>query len=219
MPDDPTPDALMHALSMAMDSEVMTDYFRRASEPVKVVRREVDCFLPTGSGKTESYLAMIAEAKTWPQAPAKRAWYARVSPLRIAGFAVFIAGRKRAALGIEWHAHLSGETGGGLPEDRQVREAGGFLLAAIRYRFQDLVDLLWRPTDTVLASRELSNLFVLLASLGVAVVFIRQGGLNGLADNLASVAVVWGAAFGLIHLGRRWRDVKPPERKPRRTRQ
>lgn len=202
----------MHAVSIAMDSAVTTEEFRRASEPVKVTR----ACLATGSGKTASFLAL--EAKLWTLAPVKRPWYARLSE-RLANLAVFLAGRKRAVMGSEWCAHLSGETGKGLPAVRQVREAAGFLLAAIRYRLQDLADLLWRPVDTVLASRELSNLIVVLATLGVTVVFIRQGGLNGLADNLGSVAVVWGAALGLIHVGRRWRDLNPPERKLRRRKQ
>ena len=65
----------------------------------------------------------------------------------------------------EWCAHLAGETGAGLPEGRQVREAAGFVLAAMRCRFQDLADLLWQPVDALLASRELSSLVVLLPTL------------------------------------------------------
>jgi hypothetical protein len=103
-----------------------------------------------------------------------------------------------------------------LPEGRQVREASGFVLAAVRYRLQDLADLLWQPADAVLASRELSSLFVLLATLSVSVLFIRQGGLYGLADHLEEVAVAGGWAYALIRIGRWWRDVKPPKRKPRR---
>jgi hypothetical protein len=59
-------------------------------------------------------------------------------------------------------------------------------------------------------------LLVLAPTLGVSALFIRQGGLYGLADHLEAVAVVWGAAAGLIHFGRKWRDVRPPEREPRR---
>lgn len=152
-------------------------------------------------------------------APRNPAWYGRVSPQRLTGLAVFIAGRERAAVGDEWRSHLSGQTGAGLSPDRQVREAAGFVVAAIHYRLQDLADLIWRPADAVLRSWALSSFFVFLAMVSVSVVFIRQGGLDALADNLGGVAVVWGAAFGLIHVGRRWRDVKPPERKPRRRRQ
>ena len=80
--------------------------------------------------------------------------------------------------------------------------------------FRDAADLAWQPVDGMLASRKLSNLLVLIVTLATAMIFIRQGRVYALADNLGSVAVVWGAAFGLIHYGRKWRDVKPPERKP-----
>jgi hypothetical protein len=140
----------------------------------------------------------------------------KISPQRLTGLAVLIAGRQRAAVSGEWQSHLAGETGAGLPEDRQLRDAAGFMCAAVRYRFHDVADLLWRPVDALLASRELSSLFVLLATLGVSVFFIREGRLYGLADHLEDVAVVAGFAYWLIRVGRWWRDVKPPERKPRR---
>jgi hypothetical protein len=147
----------------------------------------------------------------------RRAWWLfGVSPQRLTTLAILIAGRKRADLRSEWRSHLSGETGAGLPQNRQVREAAGFMLAALRYRLQDLTDLAWQPVDALLSSRELSNLFVLLATLSVSVIFIRQGRLDGLADNLGSVAVVFTAAFGLIHVGRKYRDAQPPKREPRK---
>jgi hypothetical protein len=100
-----------------------------------------------------------------------------------------------------------------------VREAAGFVLAAVRYRLYDLAELLWRPAEALLASRLLSGLFVLLPTLCVSVLFFVAGGLLGLAEHLEDVAVAWGAAFGLIQAGRHWRDVKPPEHKPRRKKQ
>ena len=149
----------------------------------------------------------------------KRAQRARVSSQRLTGLAAFIAGHKRAVIGNEWRAHLSGETGAGLSADRLTREAAGFILAAIRFRVEDAADLAWRPVDAVLASRTLSNLMVLTVTLATAAIFARQGGVYGVADNLVGVGVVWGAAFGLIHYGREWRDVKPAERKPRRAKE
>jgi hypothetical protein len=140
-----------------------------------------------------------------------------ISPERLADFAAFISGPERADdLREEWRCHLAGETGAGLPDDRQIQVATGLMVSAIRYRLQDLADRLGEPVDALLRSRELSGLLVLAPTLWVSVLFIQQGGLYGLADHLEPVAVVWGAAIGLIRLGRKWRDVKPPERKPRR---
>jgi hypothetical protein len=206
-----------------MTTAITSLHHCRDSEPVKRIAVPIEVFDlilkgPPGIGKTGLLVeAMkICEAQEKPRISGNRLWYSRVSPQRLAGFAVFIAGRERADLGCEWRAHLSGETGRGLSPDRQVREAAGFLCAAIRYRLQDAADSAWRSVDAALASRGVSNLFVLLATLSVSVLFIRQGGVNGLADNLGSVAVVWGACFGLVHVGRQWRGVKPPEHKPRK---
>ena len=124
---------------------------------------------------------------------------------------MLIAGRQRAEVGCEWASHLAEVSDG-----RQVREAAGFVHAAISYRLQDLVDLLWIPADVVLASRELSTLAVLLATLTAAVISIHGGGLYGLVNNLANIAVVWAGSYGLIRVGRWWRGVKPPKHKPRR---
>jgi hypothetical protein len=137
----------------------------------------------------------------------------------LTGLAVFIAGEGRPELKAEWRSHLSGESGRGLPSRRQAREATGFVLAAVRYRLQDAADLAWRPVDTLLESRELSNLTVVLATLVIVVFFLHRGGLNDLADHLEQAAVVPTFALAMIHCGRRYRQVKPPKRKPRRSRQ
>jgi hypothetical protein len=146
-------------------------------------------------------------------------WLFEVSPQRLTRLAILIAGRRGDDVCWEWRSHLAGETGAGWPEGRQVREAAGFVLAAVRYRLYDLAELLWRPAEALLASRVLSGLFVLLPTLCVSVLFFVAGGLLGLAEHLEDVAVLWGAAFGLIQAGRHWRDVKPPEHKPRRKKQ
>ena len=147
-----------------------------------------------------------------------RPWYARMSPQRLTGIAVFIAGRERADLGEEWRAHLCEQTGRGLRADQQAMEAVGFVRAAVLCRAEDVEDRLWESVDAVLASRWMSSLFVLLAMVSMAVVFIRQGGLYGLADNIGGVAVVFATALGVVHVGRKVRGVKPPEHKPRRGR-
>jgi hypothetical protein len=78
------------------------------------------------------------------------------------------------------------------------------------------VDLAWSPADVVLATRNLSNLVVVAATLAVAALCVRDNGLDGLIINLPGLAVVWAAAYGLIRLGRWWRGVYPPEHTPRR---
>lgn len=149
--------------------------------------------------------------------PRKRARHARVSPQKLTRVAVLIAGRERPAVQDEWRSHLSGEAGAGLPADRQVRAAAGFVLAAIRFRLQDIAEAVWRRVDALLASRLLSNLFVLAPTLGMAVAFLRHGGLYNAAVNFQNIGAVWVAAYALVRTGRWWREVKPPERKPRRT--
>lgn len=144
----------------------------------------------------------------------------QVPPHRLLSIAVFLAGHKRAdAIREEWRDHLSGTTGQGFPVERQAREAAGFVCAAVRYRLQDAADLAWRPVDAALASRELSNLIVMVTTLSVAVISIHGAGVYGLVSNLSNVAVAWVATYGLIRVGRWWRDVRPPERKPRRSKE
>lgn len=220
-PDDPDgpnrEKAFGHYYSMAMEAAFARH--RCSLEKVNptivadVDFEDVDAMYVDDSGK----LVLVQVKRRSP--PAKRPWYARISAQRLAGVAVFIAGRNRAALGSEWCAHLSGETGTGLPQGRQQQAAAGFVLAAVRYRLQDVADLAWQPVDAMIGSRELSNLVVLLATLGMAVVFLRDGGLYNFAVNFQNVAAVWAAAYGLIRVGRWWRAVKPPERKPRRTKE
>jgi hypothetical protein len=139
-----------------------------------------------------------------------------MSPQRLTGIAVFIAGRER---GEEWRAHLGEQTGRGLSADQQAMEAAEFVRAAVLCRAEDVEDWLWESVDAVLASRWMSSLFVLLAMVSIAVVYIRQDGLYGLADNIGGVAVVFATAVGVIHVGRKVRDVKLPEHEPRRKRQ
>ncbi|HEY2242180.1 MAG TPA: hypothetical protein VGI21_25475 [Streptosporangiaceae bacterium] len=75
-------------------------------------------------------------------------------------------------------------------------------------------ELAWLPVDTVLAARDLSNLVVVAATLAVAMLCVRDGGLTAVIVNIPALAVVWGAAYGLIRLGRRWRGVRPPRHEP-----
>lgn len=81
-------------------------------------------------------------------------------------------------------------------------------------RFRYGVELAWSPVDVVLAARDLSNLVVVAATLVVAILCAHYGGLTLLIMNLPALAVVWGAAYGMIRLGRWWRGVGPSDHEP-----
>jgi hypothetical protein len=63
------------------------------------------------------------------------------------GLVVFLAGRKRSALADEWSAHLVGGSGHDPVTWRKVREALGFVAAAVHYRLADAADAAWTPVD------------------------------------------------------------------------
>jgi hypothetical protein len=84
----------------------------------------------------------------------------------------------------------------------------------LRRHLRHGVELAWSPVDAVLAARDLSNLVVMAATLAVAIPCARDGSLIAVIMNLPSLAVVWGAVYGLIRLGRWWRGVRPPEHEP-----
>ena len=140
-------------------------------------------------------------------------------PGLLTGAAVFLAGRKRSTIGLEWRAHLAGWTGCGLSPRKQIRAAGGFVWAAIRYRLQDAADLAWRPMDAVLRSRILSNLFVLGPVAVTLVAIVRHDGRFGLVADVQDPIMLGIFLFAVIRIGREWREIKLPEPKPRRSRQ
>jgi hypothetical protein len=102
-------------------------------------------------------------------------------PEKLTGAAVFLAGKKRSALAIEWKSHLVGWTGTELSLRSQLWAALGLLGAAVRLRLEDAVDLAWwRSVDAVLRSRAKSNLFVWLPTLGIVLAIVYHEGLYGL---------------------------------------
>ncbi len=130
--------------------------------------------------------------------------------------AALIAGRKRPSLRAEWHAHLAGESGHEPPTWRKVLKALGFIISAIRCRLGDVADAAWGPTDAVLKSRSLSNLFTLTPTALAALTLFRHGGTIGLLGSAESVSAIYLALYALVLAGRRYRDVKPSEPKRRR---
>jgi hypothetical protein len=132
-------------------------------------------------------------------------------------FAGLLAGRKHSASRIEWLAHLAGERGHHLGRRSQTFAALGFVVAAVRFRFEDATDLAWMPVDAVLRSRFLSGIFIMGPVLAVVLVILRRDGRYGLVldiqDPFCTGVCTWGTIFGL----RKYRKVKPPEPKPRRV--
>jgi hypothetical protein len=80
--------------------------------------------------------------------------------------------------------------------------------------FRHGVELAWSPVDAVLAARTLSNLAVMAATLAVVILIAWSGGLTAVITNIPALAVVWGAVYGLIRLGRWWRGVGPAKHEP-----
>jgi hypothetical protein len=149
----------------------------------------------------------------------RRRVYGKVvlSPRSLTRVAVILAGQKRSAVGEEWRRHLLGESDHGLIQREQIRAARGFVWAAVRYRLQDAIDQAWRPVDAVLRSRTWSNLFVLIPSAMVSLFILRNEGTLGVLKSAESITAIGGIFYGLIRVGRSWRDAKPPEPKVRRV--
>lgn len=158
---------------------------------------------------------MILERFLWHSSPDRAAWPA----LALERLAVLIAGSSRACLRAEWRDHLSGEDGRGLPAGQQARAAAGFVVAAVRYRLQDAADAAWRPVDAVLASRAWSGAVVWLPAFAAVTIVVCRDGVYGVVANFENLASLTGSLFLAIRGGRKWRAVKPPERKPRRDQQ
>lgn len=133
--------------------------------------------------------------------------------------AALLAGSRRPVLRAEWHAHLAGESGHDPVTWRKVRQALGFVVAAIQLRLADAAGLAWRPADAVLRSRTLSNLFVWGPVIVAAVAIVRREGRYGLVVGDQQLAELGGSLYLAIRVGRWWRNVKPPEPKARRARE
>ena len=130
--------------------------------------------------------------------------------------ATAIAGRRRRqTLWAEWQSHLAGEDGRELAARRKARAALGFVFGALQMRLRDLGDLAWIPSDRVLGSRILSNLFVLVPTASVGTSIYLHAGTIDVMVSMESIAATGGVLYGLVKCGRWYRDVKPPDPSPR----
>jgi hypothetical protein len=138
------------------------------------------------------------------------------SPESLTSLAIIIVGRKRRpALRVEWRSHLAGEAGCDQSAGRKIHAALGFVRGAAKMRLRDLADLAWRPADWILGSRLLSNLIVLLPTVVVGVIILRDAGTIGIMESMESITATGGVLYGLIRCGRWWRGLKPADPKPR----
>jgi len=142
-----------------------------------------------------------------------------LSVATLADLAVLLAGRSRPALRDEWRAHVAGESGHDLVTWRKVRQALGFVVAAIQFRLADAADVAWRPADAVLSSRTLSNLFVWGPVIVTLFAIVHHDGRFGLVADVQDPVALGAFLYGVIRTGRWWRGIKPPEPKARRARE
>ena len=144
---------------------------------------------------------------------------ARFSVRGLTGLAALLAGRTRPVLRDEWRAHLAGESGHDPVTWQKGREARGFVASAIRFRCSDAAEAAWTPVDAILKSRTLSNLFVLAPTWAAAYLVLRHEGTLGVVKEAESIGTIGGTLYGLVRVGRWWRDVKPQEPKARRVKE
>jgi hypothetical protein len=130
--------------------------------------------------------------------------------------AVFLGGRERKTLHAEWRAHLAGESG---LEPGRMGEALGFIVAAIRCRCSDAADAIWTLIDAILRSRALSNFLVFGPTAMAALFILRREGILGALESAESISAIGAILYGLVRVGRWWRNVKPPEPKARRAKE
>jgi hypothetical protein len=143
--------------------------------------------------------------------------FARIPTRLLTALAILLAGQGRPGLRDEWHAHLAGESGHDPLTWRKAGDALGFVSAAFRYRLTDAADLAWRPVDAVLGSRLLSNLFVGGPVIVVLFAIVRHDGRFGLVSDIQDAGELGAFLYGVIRIGRWWREIKPPPPKPRRV--
>jgi hypothetical protein len=164
-----------------------------------------------------SLLLVVIGRRKW--AGQTFAWFSAFSARGLTDLAAFLAGRKRQALRGEWHAHLAGESGHDPVTWQKVKDAGGFVYAAVQCRLADVTEAAWIPADAILKSRKLSNLLVFGPTAAAAVFILRHLGTLGVLTSAESIIAIGGGLYTLVRVGRWWRGVKPPEPKARRAEQ
>jgi hypothetical protein len=172
-----------------------------------------------GECEDASQFETILSLAAWDACRNIRARRVAIASQRLTTLAVFLVGKKRSAVSVEWRTHLAGWTGRGLGRRDQVSAARGFLWGAVKIRLQDAADQAWRPVDAVLGSRTLSNLFVLGPVIVTLAAIVHHDGRFGLVADIQDPIALGIFLYGAIKAGRRWRGVKPLEPKARRVKE
>lgn len=141
--------------------------------------------------------------------------FVRFSVRRLTDLAALLAGHERPVLREEWRAHLAGESGQDPVTWHKVKDALGFVASAVQCRMADVGDAAWIPVDAILKSRKLSNLLVFGPTAMSAVYILRHDGTLGVVTSAEAISAIGVGLYGLVRVGRWWRDVKPPEPKAR----
>jgi hypothetical protein len=172
-------------------------------------------YMAAGAGT--SFLTKVAARA------AKKKWgdeaLARFSAHSLTDLAALLAGRRRPALRAEWRTHLAGESGHDPANWAKVKDALGFVASALHCRWTDTADVAWTPVDAILKSRKLSNLLVFVPTVAAAMYILRHLGTLGVITSAEGISAIGGGLYGLIRVGRWWRDVEPPEPKARRAKE
>lgn len=130
-----------------------------------------------------------------------------------------IVGRRHAHLREAWAADLVGDPDNGATPSasRQLRLAGGDLVAALKCRADDLVAAVWHPVDVLLASWR-GSLSALVAPVAVASAMITaHEGIYGLVTNAENLTCIATASYLALKGLRAYRQITTPKRPPKKT--
>ncbi|WP_331731528.1 hypothetical protein [Kitasatospora sp. NBC_01300] len=192
----------------------------RRCGPLKTITYALQMDLTLGA-RVEPYIAARREALTalyeatdrWTEAFGQPWDDAGRGPSRLlAGAAVRLAGSRRSHLRQAWLADLAGDPASGLvPSSRQRRAlAAGFLVAAVRLRLHDTMEVLWKPADWVLTTSSRTTGAVVTATGALALYIDATGGLHQLlTTGVQACSVTAPSLYGLARWVRRVRGIEP----------
>ena len=205
-------------LVLGSASEIYTFHALLTSKPAVLVPGAVFSTMVSTASLAAFAIILIPALRIWlrVQCQQNSRLLAMFSMIGLAGMAAVLVGHRRLDLQNEWCAHLAGESGHDPADWQKAAQAFGFVVTAVKLRSSDAADTAWVPVDAILRSRALSNLFVFLPTGAAAYLVLRHEGTLGLVKAAESIIAIGAVLYALIHTGRRWRNIKPPQPKARR---